>query len=56
MPRSAYPLAGDLPLSVRGAIPAAGATRYDQAFYRNLAGPCNARSNRTNAVAVTWVP
>lgn len=53
-----YPWSGDPPLSVRGAIPPAGATRHYQCFYRNAAPqfcPPGA-SNRTNGVSVTWVP
>lgn len=55
---SLYPWAGDLPLSVRGALPPAGGTRHYQCFYRNAAPqfcPPGA-SNRTNGVSVTWVP
>ncbi len=46
------------PLSVRGAIPASGATRYYQAFYRNAAASfCPpATSNRTNGLAILWAP
>lgn len=55
---SQYPVAGDQPISVRGAIPAtAGVTRAYQCFYRNAASFCtSATSNRTNAVRVTWFP
>ncbi|MBI5361697.1 MAG: hypothetical protein HZA53_00870 [Planctomycetes bacterium] len=55
---SSYPQAGNLAISVRGAIPAAGATRYYQCFYRNAAAAfCPpATSNRTNGLAATWIP
>jgi hypothetical protein len=55
---STYPQAGDLPISVRGALPPSGGTRYYQAFYRNAVGAyCPpATSNRTNGVAVVWLP
>ncbi|MBK7875708.1 MAG: hypothetical protein IPJ77_08150 [Planctomycetes bacterium] len=53
---SAYPAPGDTSISVRGAIPPAGATRHYQVFYRNAAASfCPpATSNRTNSVAVVW--
>ena len=55
---SSFPQVGDPLISVRGAIPGAGGTYYYQCFYRNAAsGFCPpATSNRTNGVAVTWVP
>ena len=54
---STYPQPGDLTVSVRGAIPPAGATRYYQCFYRNAATFCTgATSNRTNGVVIHWVP
>ncbi|MFO1011591.1 MAG: VCBS repeat-containing protein [Planctomycetota bacterium] len=53
-----FPQIGDPLISVRGAVPAAGGTRYYQCFYRNaVAAFCPpATSNRSNGVAVTWVP
>lgn len=53
-----YPDLGDPSISVRGAIPAAGAQRFYQVVYRNAAGAfCPpALSNRTNGVRVFWVP
>lgn len=53
-----YPDVGDQAITVRGAIPATGGTRFYQCFYRNAATAfCPpATSNRTNALAVTWVP
>ena len=54
---SSYPQSGDLSVSVRGAIPPAGATRYYQCFYRNAATFCTpATSNRTNGVVLVWQP
>ncbi|MBI5364571.1 MAG: beta-galactosidase [Planctomycetes bacterium] len=55
---SSFPGAGDPAISVRGAIPATGGTRYYQCFYRNaVATFCPpATSNRTNGLVVTWVP
>lgn len=44
-------------ISVRGAIPAAGATRTYQAFYRNAANFCTPSTfNLTNGVSVSWAP
>ncbi|MBK7876607.1 MAG: right-handed parallel beta-helix repeat-containing protein [Planctomycetes bacterium] len=53
-----YPGVGDPLVSVRGAIPPAGGTRYYQCFYRNSAPLfCPpATSNRTNGVVLTWTP
>lgn len=52
-----YPGPGDPALHVRGAIPAAGATRYYQAWYRNAASFCTpATFNFTSAVRVFWAP
>jgi hypothetical protein len=55
---SSFPQAGDLSISVRGAIPPAGGTRYYQCFYRNaVAVFCPpATSNRTNGVRAVWAP
>lgn len=55
---SSYPQAGDLPISVKGAVPPAGGTRVYQAFYRNAAPIfCPpATTNRTNGVAAFWAP
>lgn len=53
-----FPTTGDPLLSVRGNVPAAGGTRFYQCFYRNATSAfCPpATSNRTNGLAVTWVP
>jgi hypothetical protein len=53
---STYPGSGDLPISIRGALPPGGGTRTYQAWYRNPSGPCGSGSNLTNGVQVTWVP
>lgn len=55
---SSYPLPGDPLVHVRGAIPAAGATRFYQCFYRNaVTAFCPpATSNRTNALRLVWRP
>jgi hypothetical protein len=53
---SIYPAFGDTPISIRGAIPAGGATRTYQAWYRNTTGPCGSGFNLTNGVQVTWTP
>ncbi len=51
------PRAGELPLSVRGSIPAAGGTRYYQVVYRNASAFCTPEIfNTTNAAAVSWRP
>ncbi|MBI5363177.1 MAG: hypothetical protein HZA53_08360 [Planctomycetes bacterium] len=47
----------ELDLSVRGAIPAAGGTRYYQGWYRNAANFCTpATYNYTNAIRLIWAP
>jgi hypothetical protein len=54
---SSYPLAGDPPVSVAGAIPAAGGTRHYQIWYRNGAVFCTpATFNLTNALTIVWTP
>jgi len=53
---SRYPTAGDLPISVRGAV-AAASTRTYQAWYRNAAAYCTASTfNLTNGYLVQWAP
>ncbi len=48
---------GDVPISIRGAIPSGGGTFYYQAWYRNAAAFCTASTfNLTNAMAATWRP
>jgi hypothetical protein len=54
---SSYPVPGDLPVSVKGAVPPGGGTRHYQVWYRNAASFCSAFTfNLTNGVRVTWVP
>jgi hypothetical protein len=50
----AYPSSGDLPLSVRGGVPASGGMRAYQVVYRNVHGPCGTFANTTNGVSVIW--
>lgn len=48
---------GDPPISVLGAVPAAGGMRTYQVWYRNAADFCTASTfNLTNGVAVHWRP
>lgn len=50
-----YPHPGNTPISVRGAIPPAGATRHYQFWYRNAANFCtSATFNYSNGVSVDW--
>jgi hypothetical protein len=52
-----YPSGADTPISVRGQVPASGATRYYQAWYRNNASFCTpAAFNLSNGVSVVWLP
>jgi hypothetical protein len=45
------------PISVQGAIPAAGATRHYQAYYRDPASFCSRQTfNLTNGLTVVWTP
>jgi|694.fasta_scaffold00860_6 hypothetical protein len=54
---ASYPQAGDQSISVRGLIPAAGATRYYQAQYRDNSSFCtSATSNFTNGLTIPWAP
>lgn len=48
---------GDVPISVRGAIPGGGGTRHYQGWFRNAAAYCTGDTfNLTNGVSVTWTP
>jgi hypothetical protein len=52
-----WPAAGDVPLSVRGEIPTAGATRYYYVFYRDLGNYCLSEFfNLSDAQRITWAP
>ncbi len=54
---STYPTGADLPVSVKGAIPAAGGTRHYQAWYRDAMAFCTASTfNLTNGITITWTP
>ena len=54
---STYPASGDPSVSVRGLVPAAGATRSYQVWYRNAAAFCTTSTfNLSNGVSVTWAP
>lgn len=54
---STNPSGVDLPISVKGGVPPAGATRVYQAVYRNAAAFCTPFvTNRTNGVAIVWTP
>jgi hypothetical protein len=53
---STHPGAGDPDISVSGAIPAGGATRYYQIWYRNVAAFCTPNGwNLSNGLTVEWV-
>ena len=50
-----YPLGGDLPISVKGSVPAPGSVRYYQAQYRDPANFCtSANTNGTSGLAILW--
>ena len=54
---SFYPGAGDVPVSVIGLIPPAGATRFYQCWYRNAPVFCTAATfNLSNGLAIVWTP
>jgi hypothetical protein len=54
---ASWPAPGDVPLSVRGEIPAAGATRYYYVFYRDLGNYCSSGFfNLSDAQQITWTP
>ena len=51
------PAPGDPPLSVLGAVPAAGATRHYQVIYRDPTSWCtSAGFNHTDGYTITWTP
>lgn len=55
--KSNYPAAGDPSVSVRGAMPPSGGTRYYQVFYRNVEVFCQPEGfNLSNGLSITWVP
>jgi Tol biopolymer transport system component len=52
-----FGFASDPSVSMRGAIPSAGGTRYYQVHYRDGASFCSSESfNWTNAIRVVWSP
>ncbi len=53
---SSYPALGDLPVSVKGLVPAIGGKRYYQTYYRNSAAAfCPTETfNVSNALLITW--
>ncbi len=54
---ASYPAAGDPSITVRGVVPAAGAVRLYQVWFRNSAAYCTASTfNLTNGLRVTWLP
>jgi len=54
---SSFPIAGDPPISLRGQIPAIGAIRYYQVWYRDPANFCTATTyNITNGIMAVWTP
>jgi hypothetical protein len=53
---SSYPAAGDLPISLKGAVTAPG-LRFYQTWYRNAASYCTPSTfNFTNGLVVLWNP
>jgi hypothetical protein len=52
---SAFPQPNNPPLSVLSPV-TAGATRYYQAIFRDVGGPCGTGFNLTNGWRVTWGP
>jgi len=55
--KSVYPVPGDPKVSVRGAVPPSGGTRYYQVFYRNVEVFCQPEGfNLTNGLSITWIP
>jgi uncharacterized membrane protein len=52
---SSYPGPGDLPVSVKGLVPAVGGKRVYQTYYRNSAPFCTAATyNATSGVEIRW--
>ena len=50
-------VSGSGPIGTQGVIPAAGATRHYQVFYRDLASYCSAQTfNLSNGLTVVWAP
>jgi hypothetical protein len=54
---ASYPQAGDQAITVRGAVPATGAVRLYQAWFRNSAAYCTSSTfNLSNGLRATWLP
>jgi hypothetical protein len=54
---ASYPQPGDQAISVRGAVPATGAVRLYQAWFRNSAAYCTSSTfNLSNGLRATWLP
>jgi hypothetical protein len=54
---STYPVAGDPSVSLKGAIPPGGGTRFYQCWYRNAGPFCTPSTfNLTNGLAIVWTP
>jgi hypothetical protein len=54
---STYPAVGDQPVSVKGLVPVAGATRDYQVWYRNAAAFCTVSTfNLSNGWEIVWLP
>jgi len=52
-----YQIGADIPISIRGNIPAVGATRHYQVWYRNAAAFCTASTfNLSNGHTLQWTP
>jgi hypothetical protein len=52
-----HPAGSDLPVSVRGVLPALGCVRTHQARYRNAAAYCTASTfNSSNGWEAAWLP
>lgn len=52
-----FGVVGDPTISIRGQVPAAGGTRYYQAWYRSALPYCMPETfNITNAIEIQWVP
>lgn len=48
---------GDTPISVRGNVPATGATRHYQVWFRNAAEWCTTSTfNTSSGLSITWLP
>lgn len=54
---ASYPVGADVPISLKGLIPADGAVRNYQVWYRDSAAFCTSSSfNLTGGLSLTWLP